>query len=411
MIRPIAKVRLYMKTLLSAAAALAFIAAPASAATINTLGVFNGINGNNPYGIVADASGTLYGSSIGGVSGNGNIWKLPKGGALTSLFDFDGDNGYYPIGALHIDSSGNLYGTTLTGSSDGGGTVFRVSSAGTHTELAGFGGIPDGPALPFGGVIADASGTLYGTTFGGGSDGVGTVFSLATDGTVTTLANFDSGVNGGNPFAISLLRDASGTLFGSTSTVPGSVGTLFKLTTDGTLTTLRTGGVSGTLIADASGTIYGAGANANGFGEVFSIASDGTVNTLATLGDSISGGLIMDKSGTLFGVTPGNTGGFGTVFSLTKTGTLTTLATFDGSNGTVPYGSLIADALGTLYGVASFGGGPDDAGTVFSITGSGFDVGGTGAVPEPASWAMLIAGFGLTGAAMRRRRRVTAAVA
>jgi uncharacterized repeat protein (TIGR03803 family) len=400
-----------VRTLLSAAVALAFIAAPASAATINTLAVFNGINGNNPYGIVADASGTLYGSSQGG-DGNGNIWKLPQGGALTSLFDFDGNNGTFPLGALHIDSSGNLYGTTTTGGSNADGTVFRVSSAGTYTELFSFGLDPGGPAAPFGGVIADASGTLYGTTFGGGPDGVGTVFSLATDGTVTTLANFDQVVNGGNPSEISLLRDASGTLFGSTRDLGfGSGATVFKLTTDGTLTTLlrRTGGsISGTLIADASGTIFGADSNADGFGEVFSIASDGTVTTLATLGDSISGGLIMDKSGTLFGVTPGNTGGFGTVFSLTKTGTLTTLATFDGSNGTAPYGSLIADASGTLYGVARSGGGPNDAGTVFSITGSGFNVGG--AVPEPASWAMLIAGFGLTGAAMRRRR-VSAAVA
>jgi uncharacterized repeat protein (TIGR03803 family) len=406
-----------MKPLLSAAAALAVIAAPASAATINTLAVFNGINGKQSYGIVADAAGTLYGSSQGG-DGNGNIWKLPQGGALTSLYDFNG-TGYLPKGALHIDSSGNLYGTTLTRGSNGLGTVFRVSSAGTHTELAGFGGIPGGPALPYGGVIADTSGTLYGTSFIGGSNGAGSVFSLATDGTVTTLASFDRNIHGSGPFASSLLRDASGTLFGSTEDQgPGGGGTVFKLTTDGTLSTLyaTTGRPTGTLIADASGTLYGTtrfslSGGISGGGTVFSITSAGTVTTLATFDEIIRGGLIMDASGTLFGTTSSSLSGpgVGTVFSLTKTGTLTTLASFDGSNGSGPVGSLIADALGTLYGVTQFGGGPDNAGTVFSITGSGFDVGG--AVPEPASWAMLIAGFGLTGAAMRRRRRVTAVVA
>ena len=148
---------------------------------------------------------------------------------------------------------------------------------------------------------------------------------------------------------------------------------------------------------------YGGGAF--GAGNVFSLTKGGMLTTLASFnganGANPYGGLIADPSGTLYGTTYyGGTSGSGTVFSLTSGGTLTTLASFNGSNGANPEGSLIADASGTVYGTTTAGG-AFGGGTVFSLSDTGFAV-----VPEPGSWAMLMAGFGLIGAAARRQRRV-----
>ena len=120
------------------------------------------------------------------------------------------------------------------------------------------------------------------------------------------------------------------------------------------------------------------------------------------------GSLIADASGTLYGTTDrGGTSDGGTVFSLTSSGTLTTLASFNGTNGQDPRGSLIADASGALYGSTRLGG-AGTSGTVFRIDGSGFNVGGVAPVPEPATWAMMIIGFGAAGSMIRRRKAVVA---
>jgi uncharacterized repeat protein (TIGR03803 family) len=283
------------------------------------------------------------------------------GADFTTLAAFNGSIGSGPVGDLIRDASGTFYGTTGGGGDFGKGRVFSLSN-GTLTTLHHFTG--DG-SRPRSGVIADATGTLYGTTSGDfGQDEPGTIFSLKSDGTnFTTLATFDAS----NEFDVfGLYADASGTLFGMTPNGGNfGLGTIYRLK-DGIFTTL--------------------------------VHFDGTNGAIP------QSGFIADASGTLYGTT-NNLGTGGNVFSLAKDGTFTTLVTFSGSEGG-PIGNLLADAAGTLYGFTQSGG-DAGAGTIFSITGSGFD---TGAVPEPASWAMLIAGFGLTGAAMRRRR-VTAVAA
>ena len=95
------------------------------------------------------------------------------------------------------------------------------------------------------------------------------------------------------------------------------------------------------------------------------------------------------------------------MFKLSTSGTLTTLASFNGANGAYSYAGLIADAAGNLYGTTSEGGN-SGYGTVFKLSDTGFVV-SVGGVPEPASWAMMIAGFGLVGAAARRRRQTVTA--
>ena len=120
-----------------------------------------------------------------------------------------------------------------------------------------------------------------------------------------------------------------------------------------------------------------------------------------------TGGLLLDAAGNLFGTTVnggdtifGPNTGVGTVFEYTAAGVLKTLATFNNTNGANPYAGLTADAAGNLYGTTQNG--PSNIGTIFKVGGTGFVTFPTG-VPEPASWALMLVGFGLVGGAARRR--------
>jgi uncharacterized repeat protein (TIGR03803 family) len=106
------------------------------------------------------------------------VFKLDTAGDETVLHAFRGSpDGAYPMGTLAIDNKSNLYGTTANGGSSGGGTVFQVDASGNETLLHTFTGMPDGFS-PFGGLIVDKRGTLYGTTQHGGDHDFGTVFKL-----------------------------------------------------------------------------------------------------------------------------------------------------------------------------------------------------------------------------------------
>lgn len=154
-----------------------------------------GSDGGSPEAsLIFDASGALYSTTtVGGLYGQGTVFTLTpprvRDGAWTEtvLYSFAGlDSGAAPSGAsLIIDSSGALYGTTLTGGANGLGTVFKLApparADGTWVEtvLYSFTGGNDG-SYPFAGLIADASGSLYGTTSQGGANGGGTVFQLTS---------------------------------------------------------------------------------------------------------------------------------------------------------------------------------------------------------------------------------------
>ena len=252
---------------------------------------------------------------------------------ISTLASFS--NGPQPFGGLVEDSNGNLFGTTSLGGPSGDGTVFEVvSGSETLITLASFTG--DNGANPEGNLVLDSNGNLFGTTSIGGSFGDGTVFEVAFDsGTITTLASFN-GDNGSYPNA-GLVLDSSGNLFG----------TAFE------------GGPFGD-------------------GTVFEIGFDsGTITTLASFnsanGALPQGGLIEDSSGNLFGTTlQGGPSGDGTVFEVAQgSGAITTLASFTGQNAVQPQGGLVEDSSGNLFGTTSTGG-PDADGTVFEVAqGSG----------------------------------------
>jgi len=206
----------------------------------------NGSDGNYPYAsLISDTQGNLYGTtSMGGAYGYGAVFELsPVGGTWTEtvLYSFcsqGGSNctdGADPVAALIQDSNGNFYGSTTSGGA-GCGTVFELTPAAgggwTETVLHSFTGT-DG-CYPYAGVVSDASGNLYGTTFEGGAYDSGAVFELTLgDWTETVLHSFHS--RDGRGPAAGLIFDAKGDLYGTTFTGGGGTlchqgcGTVFEL--------------------------------------------------------------------------------------------------------------------------------------------------------------------------------------
>jgi uncharacterized repeat protein (TIGR03803 family) len=176
-----------------------------------------GGDGGNPYaGLIRDAEGNLYGTtSAGGTSDAGTVFKLSKTGKETVLYSFPGNVGAVPYAGLVRDAAGNLYGTTIAGGEFGYGTVFELSTTGKDTILYSFTGIGDDGIHPYGGLVRDAEGNLYGTTFAGGASGYGTVFKLSKTNTETVLYSFTGTPDGVYPEA-GVVRDAKGNLYGTT---------------------------------------------------------------------------------------------------------------------------------------------------------------------------------------------------
>lgn len=405
----------------------AALIAPCSAGGEKLRYIFQGgSDGAGPSGqLISDSNGTLYGTtSLGGggtecsreVDGCGTIFKLMPDGTERLLYAFQGgSDGAYPRGSLLVDGSGNYFGTTPEGGGSGCsarcGAVFELSSGGAETVLYAFLGGSDGGA-PNGDLITDSEENLYGTTASGGSfngslcstdGGCGTVFRVAPDGTETALYAFQAGNDGAFPYA-GVLMDSSENLYGTTTEGGASCtgntygcGTVFKVTPSGSETVLYSfrGGDDGnspraTLISDQSGNFYGTTAGGGGncnCGTVFKLAPDGTEAVLyafqgGTDGLFPFGGLVMDKAGNLYGTTysgghdqtcDNTEKGCGTVFKISTNGGETVLYRFKWrSNGAAPSGafpnaSLLLGKHGALYGTASAGG-RDNDGVVFSVT-------------------------------------------
>jgi len=181
-----------------------------------------GADGGDPQGgVIRDSAGNLYGTaSGGGASGAGVVFKVNTGGQERVLYSFTGGaDGGYPQGGVIADSAGNLYGTTSAGGittgacrAEGGcGVVFKLDKAGQETVLYSF----TSYAAPSGGVIRDAAGNLYGTTYYGGAANAGMVYKLDTAGQETALYSFTGGADGGNPPA-GVIADPAGNLYGTT---------------------------------------------------------------------------------------------------------------------------------------------------------------------------------------------------
>jgi uncharacterized repeat protein (TIGR03803 family) len=242
---------------------------------------FDFTDGSQPVGqLLRDTAGNLYGiTTDGGPNNQGEVFEYTAGGKFKVLHTFAGTDGAYPECSLIQDRAGNIYGTTEGGGSNNSGTVFEIQSGGRFTTLYSFTGGNDG-ANPVGGLERDKSGTLYGTAENGGANGVGTVFSLAPDGTLVALHSFAGGADGASPQGdILRLKD---TLYGATSSGGDSnnYGTIYQVDiASGTETVLHRftgtdGSTSVSKLARRRGKLYGAAAyaGADDNGVVFSLS-------------------------------------------------------------------------------------------------------------------------------------------
>jgi uncharacterized repeat protein (TIGR03803 family) len=254
---------------------------------LNTTGKFQvlhsfaGADGRIPQaGLIFDAAGNLYGTTAwGGAYDHGTIFRLDRiTGQETIVHSFNIADGAVPLAGLIRDAAGNFYGTTNSGGASDKGTVFRLDVTGNEVVLYSFKGVPDGQA-PYGGLVLDSAGNLYGTTANGGDEGFGTVFKLDVTGTETILHTFRHRADGESPQA-GLLRDAKGNLYGTT-VVGGSGlddGTVFELDANGNYKMLHIfTGADGdrpraALIRGAVGDFYGTTSGGGlGYGIVFKL--------------------------------------------------------------------------------------------------------------------------------------------
>jgi uncharacterized repeat protein (TIGR03803 family) len=407
-------VSLCVRSATLAATLVAITILPVSAAAANEIVVHNFVHGQDGVtprsGLARDAAGNLYGTAEfgGGRCGCGVVYMLtPASGGWTEriLHAFTGHqgDGAQPYAGVILDANGNLYGTTTAGGVYGSGIVYElVLASDTWTEkvLYSFTGGNDGGS-PFGSLLLDHSGNLFGTTSGGGappSHGVVFELSLGVNGwSESVLYSFTGGSDGSQPVS-NLISDAAGNLYGTTAQGGSSdAGTVFEVSpasgggwTESLVYSFQNGRdgshLTSGLAFDAAGHLYGttsAGGTGNG-GTVFELepAAGGGWNKktienfrlVANEQQTLLSGLVLDATGNVYGTTccDGTYGG-GSVFELTPVAgggwQKKSLRVFDGrTGGGMPqYGPLLLDASGNVYGTTS-GGGAHGVGTVFELS-------------------------------------------
>jgi uncharacterized repeat protein (TIGR03803 family) len=307
------------------------------AGALTTLVSFDSTNGANPWaGLVEGRDGSFYGTTTaGGTSNSGTVFKLSPEGALTTLVSFVGTNGAEPCSSLVEGKDGYFYGTTALGGKYSRGAAFQMTTNGALTNLYSF----DAQGFNiYAGLVQGLDGSFYGTAFQGGTNGAGTVYQLTTNGTFSALYCFTGGNDGADPYA-GLIQTADGSFYGTTF-YGGSnaLGTVFKLATNGALVAaISFNGTNGAypyagLVQAADGNLYGTtesgGAYTNesgaGCGTVFKLTTNGVLTTLfsfnGTNGLFPQAGLVQGSDGSFYGTTAsGGASGNGTVFRLSLT--------------------------------------------------------------------------------------------
>ena len=338
----------------------------------------NCADGSGPAGtLVRDAKGNFYGATGGGGAVEGTVFKVSTDGSETVIHNFAvaNNDGSFPEDGVIIDSQGNLYGTTLYGGSANFGTVFKISPAGSETILHSFTGGSDG-IRPYGPLLRDKNGNLYGTTAVGGAYSYGTIYQLTPNGNETILHYFNPDQHDGAGPVTGLTTDKQGNLYG-VALIGGlfKQGAVFEINSKGIYGILHQFGATATdgnapvtLTLDASGNLYGTTAFGGAYsaGTVFRLVPGANWNetVLYSFGSSTTDGQdplgtpLLDTQGNLYGTTLfGGSAACGTIYKLTPSGEETILHHFGGTgDGCNPNGGLLKGSNGVLYGVTFAGG-------------------------------------------------------
>jgi uncharacterized repeat protein (TIGR03803 family) len=312
---------------------------------LTTLYTFSGPDGRNPQTrVIIGPDGSLYGTtSLGGDNNTGTVFNLrPPAAACKSAlcpwtetvlhsFQGYGDGAQPTFGDLVFDAAGNIYGTTPHGGQGDRGTVYKLTPSNggwTETVLYQFQGGVDG-ATPYGGVVFDSAGNVWGTTGFGGTYNNGTIYELVPSGggwTESVVYHFLGGSDGANPYA-GLIVDQLGNFYGATFGDNGTTPKVYELSPSN-------GGWT--------------------FSVLYSLGAD----------QGIVGKLAMDAAGNLYGT---NYYDVPEVFRLTPSNGIWTLSGSWGGIGYNPAGSVILDSSGNLY-TTTQDGGPGEVGLVFEVT-------------------------------------------
>ena len=381
-------------------------------------GVAGSIDGAGPNGsLVQGSDGSLYGTTLsGGASinvastvGSGTVFKITLSGQEMVLHSFGvtvGD-GASPVVGLTLGSDGNFYGPTPYSTDRITGTLYQISADGAESVIYPFplvDGVDDFPMLS--GVIQGSNGLLYGADYEAGSTYRYVIYGITTTGmralTIDIGANLSRQTN--------LVQASEGSLYGTTNGGGTyGMGTVFKAKPDvGTIYSF--GGIAGDALAPGSpmiqghdGNLYGTTATGgspsatcpHGCGTVFRVTPSGVETVLYSFGSSSadgqgpSGSLVQASDGNFYGTTAagGSTAssrsansncasanvysgysGCGTIYKITPTGIATVLYSFGSTpeDGTVPTGALLQARDGNLYGTTTTGGAANE-GTVFKL--------------------------------------------
>jgi|HubBroStandDraft_1064217.scaffolds.fasta_scaffold08921_3 uncharacterized repeat protein (TIGR03803 family) len=337
------------------------------------------VAGPIPYGLIVQGrDGNLYSAApTGGANGNGGIFVVTPSGTETLRYSFKSSDGTTCQPGLNLGNDGNFYGDCYSGGSGGSGIVYKVTPTGTFTILHAFTGGADGGA-PNGPPIQATDGNFYATTTLGGAHGDGTVYKLTSAGTLTTLYSFTGGADGDQPSA-TLVQGTNGDLYGSAQFGgTGGAGTVFSITTAGKLKTLHAfDGTDGSRPISAMilgtdgklhGTTYQGGANNEGV--VFEMTTAGAITVLhsfsaATDGESPEDAMVQATDGNFYGVANGNYAG--AITSLYEVTSKGVFSTLYLFNGSI--GSdpvgLVQSTDGLLYGDTTSGTGTGQSNGIF----------------------------------------------
>jgi uncharacterized repeat protein (TIGR03803 family) len=367
-----------------------------------------GTSGMATVSPTATATYTLTCTGTGGSTSNSvtiTVNAQPQVPNVSVLHDFGASDTdcKEPTSPVILDTSGNLYGTTVSGGSNQGGCVYGVNQGGAYIAAFVRGSISGGS--PYAGLSRGQDGTYYGTTSAGGLYGCGDVYKITVDGTASTLYDFGSSQGDGCGPKAGVVQGSDGYLYGTTTSGgQNGTGTVFKMTTSGAEVWVYSfpgprnfGDFAtplGDLIEATDGNLYGTASGSGDYqqGFVFRVSHSGVVTILYSFGAfaddgaNPEAGVIQGRDGYLYGTTKsgGARLGGGTVFRITLSGAESVLHSFgsfgagtDG-DGSSPVAPLVQGIDGNFYGTTSEGGAgggtsglAPPTGTIFRITPSG----------------------------------------